>query len=61
MSDIKIDAGAIFQLVQLGVNTVMRWREANGKPLDDDITAEDIMRVEIHDTDAAIAEGQAGG
>jgi|GEM_PF-6509013 len=61
MSEVKFDASAIIQGIQLLSGLVMRWREANNKPLDDTITAEDIMRIQIHETDAAIAEGERGG
>lgn len=57
----KIDVGAVVNLIEFGVKAVMRYRAANNKPLDDSITAEEIREIEIHDTDAAIAEGQQGG
>ena len=61
MADVKVDLNAVLGLIRLGSDVVMRWRAANAKPLDDAITAEEIMEIEIHDTDAAIAEGEEGG
>lgn len=57
----KLDVGTAIQLLEFGFRAVMRWRSANGKPLDAEITADEIREIEIHDTDEAIAEGQRGG
>lgn len=64
MSSFKLTPETVKLLIDVGSSltaTVLRWRERNGRPLQPEITADEIRQIEIESADDLIAEGQAGG
>ena len=63
MSSFKLTPETIKLLIDVGsslTGAVMRWRERNGRPLQPEITAEEIREIQIDSADDLIAEGQEG-
>lgn len=64
MSSLKLTPEMAKLLIDFGsqvAGAVLRWRQRTGRPLDPEVTAEDIRQMEIESADDLIAEGQAGG